>query len=204
MNAFGDIINYISTTLIGIFSLLVLLRFVFQWVKADFFNPIAQGVIKATSPILNPLRRLIPGFAGLDMAALVLVVLLNLISICISELLAGHNILSGGLYIAVCALLKTLASLLNIASFSLIGSIILSFAAPMSSNPVAILINQVATPLSAPFRKILPDLGPIDISPIFVFLSIGVIIKLLASIGMQFNIGIGSIWLFVIVGLPIY
>lgn len=202
MNAAADIINYISTTLIGVYSLLVLLRFVFQWAKADFFNPVSQGIVKATTPVLNPFRRLIPGFAGLDIAALVLVLLLNLISVIITILLAGSNPLAIPLSIAVCAVLKTLASLINIASFSLIAGIILSFAAPMSNNPLAILINQISAPLSAPFRKILPDLGPIDISPIFVFLALGVLIKLLAIIGMQFGIGVGNVWLFVIVGLP--
>jgi YggT family protein len=68
---------------------------------------------------------------------------------------------------------------------------------------MAILINQISAPLSAPFRKLMPDLGSIDISPIFVFLAIGVFIKLLAVLGAQFGIGVGSVWLFVVVGLPV-
>jgi YggT family protein len=203
MNAFADIINYISTTLIGVYSLLVLLRFVFQWAKVDFFNPISQGIVKATSAPLKPLRRLIPGFAGLDIAALVLALSLHFISIVITALLAGASLGDFGFSLAICAILKTLASLINIASFSLIGSIILSFVAPMSNNPMAILINQISAPLSAPFRKLMPDLGSIDISPIFVFLAIGVFIKLLAVLGAQFGIGVGSVWLFVVVGLPV-
>ncbi|MCK5880431.1 MAG: YggT family protein [Sinobacterium sp.] len=199
MNAFADIVNYISTTVIGVYSLLIVLRFVFQWAKADFFNPISQGIVKATSPALMPFRKIIPGFAGLDIAALVLALLLNLVSLIITTLLSGANLLDASLVIFIAALLKTLATLINIASFSLIGGIILSFAAPMSSNPMALLINQVSATLSAPFRKILPDLGPIDISPIFVFLAIGVLTKLLALIGMQFGIMVGSVWLFVIV-----
>lgn len=202
MNALADIINYVSTTLIGLYSLLVLLRFVFQWAKADFFNPVSQAIVKVTTPPLKPLRRLIPGFAGLDISALVLVLLLNMVSVLITAALSGANLIDSGTYLFICAILKVFASLINIASFSLIAGIILSFTAPMSQNPMVILINQISRPLSEPFRKILPDLGPIDISPIFVFLAIGVLIKLLAIIGMQFGIGVGSIWLFVVVGPP--
>ena len=91
MSELADIVNYVVSSLIGVFSLLVLLRFVFQLVKADFFNPISQGSVKITSPALKPLRRVIPGLAGLDIAALVLVIALNMLSIVITLLLAGQN-----------------------------------------------------------------------------------------------------------------
>jgi len=199
MNAFADIINYVVTSLIGVYATLVLLRFVFQWVKADFYNPISQGIVKATTPALKPFRRIIPGFAGFDVAALVLVILLNIISLITTVLLAGKGFIDYLPIIAIISVLKVLASLINIASFCLIGSIILSFVAPMSMHPMAILINQIAGPIMAPFRKILPDLGTIDISPIFAFLAIGVITKLLAVIAAQFGVPVGNVWLFVFI-----
>ena len=67
---------YIAQTVIGIYMIAVLLRFLLQLVRADFYNPVSQFVVKATSPVLNPLRRIIPGFGGVDIASLVLVVIL--------------------------------------------------------------------------------------------------------------------------------
>ena len=200
MSELADIVNYVVSSLIGVFSLLVLLRFVFQLVKADFFNPISQGIVKITSPALKPLRRVIPGLAGLDIAALVLVIALNMLSIVITLLLAGQNFSSAIMLIAVVSVLKLFAALLNIASFCMLGSIILSFVAPMSQHPAAILLQQVAEPIFAPFRKLLPDMGGIDLSPIFAFLLLGVMTKLLAILAAQFGIPVGTMWLFVFIG----
>ncbi|NRA41916.1 MAG: YggT family protein [Pseudomonadales bacterium] len=201
MSELADIVNYVVSSLIGVFSLLVLLRFVFQLVKADFFNPISQGIVKITSPALKPLRRVIPGLAGLDIAALVLVIALNMLSIVITLLLAGQNFSSAIMLIAVVSVLKLFAALLNIASFCMLGSIILSFVAPMSQHPAAILLQQVAEPIFAPFRKLLPDMGGIDLSPIFAFLLLGVMTKLLAILAAQFGIPVGTMWLFVFIGV---
>ncbi len=204
MNALAELINYISTTLVGVYTLLILLRFVFQWAKADFFNPISQGIVTATTPTLKPFRRFIPGFAGLDVAALALALLFNFFGVVLTAFLAGigAHIISALPALFACALLKVMATLINIASFCLIVGIILSFVAPMSNNPAAILVQQVSGFISSPFRKIMPDLGPIDISPIFVFLAIGVFIRLLSIIGAQFDVSVSSVWLFAIVGFP--
>ncbi len=201
MNAAADIVNYITSTLIGVFSLLVLLRFVFQWVKADFYNPISQGLVKATAPILKPFRRVIPGFAGLDIAALVVVILLNMLSIVITVLLSGKSFVAYLPIIAIIGVLKLFASLINIASFCMLSSIILSFAAPMSAHPAAVLINQIAEPLFAPFRKIMPDLGGLDLSPILAFMLVTILSKVLAIVAGQFGIPVGNVWLFVFIGV---
>lgn len=201
MSELADIVNYIVTSLIGVFTLLVLLRFVFQWVKADFYNPISQGVVKATTPVLKPFRRIIPGFAGLDIAALVVVILLNMLSIVITILLAGKSFVEYLPFIAIIGALKLIASLINIASFCMLGSIILSFVAPMSSHPAAMLLTQVAEPIFAPFRKLMPDMGGIDLSPIFAFLLLGVLTKVLTIIAGQFGIPVDSIWFFVFIGV---
>ena len=83
----------------------------------------------------------------------------------------------------------------------MLGSIILSFVAPMSQHPAAILLQQVAEPIFAPFRKLLPDMGGIDLSPIFAFLLLGVMTKLLAILAAQFGIPVGTMWLFVFIGV---
>lgn len=92
-----------------------------------------------------------------------------------------------------------MACLLNIASFVVLVHIILSFVAPMSGHPAAVLVNQLAEPLMAPFRKILPDMGGLDFSPILLFLLLGVFIKIFAVIAASFGIPVQQMWMFVFV-----
>jgi YggT family protein len=199
MNTLASIFSDIISTLLGLYATIVLLRFIFQLIKADFYNPISQGIVKMTSPILVPLRRIIPGFWGLDFAALLLVIVIHIITVSINLLLQGNNPFTHLGDIAIYASLKFITGFLNVFTFSLLASIVLSFVAPMSRHPAAILVFQIAEPLMAPFRKIIPPMGGIDISPIFVFLALGAAIKLLAALAAMFGIPVHAMWLFVFV-----
>lgn len=192
MNAIGGILSEIINTLLGLYALIVLLRFVFQLVKADFYNPISQGIVKMTSPVLMPLRRLVPGFWGLDIAALLLIVIIHFIAINISLLLAGINPLDSAGVIVIRSLLKFITGFINVFSFCLLVSIVLSFVAPMSRHPAAILVFQIAEPMMAPFRKIIPPFGGIDISPIFVFMALKIVIMAIRAFGELFAIPVQS------------
>ncbi len=66
---FTDAGTFLIESLFGLYILTIMLRFLFQWLRADFYNPISQFVVKATAPLLRPLRRWIPGVGGIDMAA---------------------------------------------------------------------------------------------------------------------------------------
>ncbi|MBV1928161.1 MAG: YggT family protein, partial [Gammaproteobacteria bacterium] len=70
---------YLVQTFFGFYTILVLLRFLLQLVRADFYNPISQFAIKLTSPILNPMRRVIPGWAGVDVSSLILILALQVV-----------------------------------------------------------------------------------------------------------------------------
>ena len=199
MDAALDIVDYIIKSLLSVLSLLVLLRFILQWVRADFYNPISQGIVRFTSPLLKPLRKIIPGMFGLDMAALMLALLIHIVSLTISVLLKQGNPFEVLHFITAIAALKILASLLNIASFCLLVSIVLSFVAPMSNHPAAMLVNQIAEPLMKPFRKLLPDMGGLDLSPILVFLTIGVLTKIFAIAASSLGIPVGQMWLFIVI-----
>ena len=192
---FSDIIN----TLLGLYATIVLLRFIFQLVKADYYNPISQGIVRLTSPLLVPLRRLIPGLWGIDMAALVLVLAIHLVTVSITLLLNGFNPLGNLGILTVFAVLKLVTGFMNVFTFCLLASIVLSFVAPMSRHPAAILVFQIAEPLMVPFRKIIPPMGGIDISPIFVFLALGVVIKVVAILAGGMGIPVHTAWLFVFV-----
>ena len=172
MSGLAEAFIYIVQTLGSLYLLIVLLRFVLQLVRADFYNPLSQFTVKATQPLLMPLRRIIPGFGGLDLASLILAVLVQLLLMVVIILVAGANPASFGLQLLVWAIIAVTSLLLKIFFFAMIISVILSWVAPGSYNPGAQLVNQICEPLLAPFRKLLPNLGGLDISPIFAFMAL--------------------------------
>ena len=146
--------------------LVVVLRFLLQLVRADFYNPISQFVVKATSPILVPLRRFIPGYGGIDIAYIIQVVIIALIFLVSSQpIMPWANFF-------LWAPVGLLSLLLNIYFWGLIIIVIASWIAPNSYNPALILVNQILEPAIRPIRRIMPDLGGIDLSPIVLFLAI--------------------------------
>ena len=160
---------YVLQTLGSLYLLIVLLRFVLQLVRANFYNPLCQFAVKATQPLLKPLRRVIPSLFGLDMSSLVLAILVQLALMALTLLLT-YGTTGNFLQLLVWALIGVTALFLKIFFFALIIRVILSWVAPGSHNPGAELVNQICEPALAPFRKILPNLGGLDISPILAFM----------------------------------
>ena len=188
MSALAQALVYVIQTLGSLYLLIILLRFILQLVRADFYNPLSQFTVRAT-PLLKPVRRISPGFGGVDLAALVLAVLVQLALMMVVVVLLGASI--GGLFPAllIWALLGVASLFLKVFFFALIVSVILSWVAPQTHNPAAELVNQICEPLLAPFRRILPSLGGLDLSPIFAFIVINlldrfVIGQLAAATGM--------------------
>ena len=175
MSGLIEALIYIIQTLGSLYLLIVLLRFILQLVRADFYNPLSQFIVKATQPLLTPLRRIIPGFAGLDLASLILAILVQLLLMIVTLTLMGINV--GGVIpqLLVWSVIGVTSLFLKVFFFALIISVILSWVAPGSYNPGAQLVSQICEPLLAPFRKLLPNLGGLDISPIFAFIAINLI-----------------------------
>ncbi|MHC8302908.1 MULTISPECIES: YggT family protein [unclassified Pseudomonas] len=160
---------YVLQTLGSLYLLIVLLRFVLQLVRANFYNPLCQFAVKATQPLLKPLRRIIPSMFGLDMSSLVLAILVQLALMALTLLLT-YGTIGNPLQLLIWSLIGVTALFLKIFFFALIISVILSWVAPGSHNPGAELVNQICEPALAPFRKIVPNLGGLDISPILAFM----------------------------------
>lgn len=160
---------YVLQTLGSLYLLIVLLRFVLQLVRANFYNPLCQFIVKATQPLLKPLRRIIPSMLGLDMSSLVLAILVQLALMALTLLLT-YGTTGNPLQLFIWSLIGVTALFLKIFFFALIISVILSWVAPGSHNPGAELVNDICEPALAPFRKIIPNLGGLDISPILAFL----------------------------------
>lgn len=170
----------ILQTLGSLYLIVVLLRFILQLVRADFYNPLSQFVVKATHPLLRPLRRIIPSIGGLDLSSLVLALLVQMLIMALLLLLAYGGIGNPFLLI-VWALVGILGLFLKIFFFALLASVILSWVAPNSYNPGALLVHQLCEPLLSPIRRILPNLGGLDISPIFAFLAIQLVEMLVVN-----------------------
>lgn len=168
---------YILQTLGSLYLLIVLLRFILQLVRADFYNPLSQFVVRATQPLVRPLRRFIPGLAGLDLASLLLAIVVQLLLMALTLLLMGYgaDIMSLAAQLLIWSIIGVTSLFLKVFFFALIVSVILSWVAPGTYNPAAQLVNQLCEPVLAPFRKLIPNLGGLDISPIFAFIALNLI-----------------------------
>lgn len=177
MNTFAsliaDIILFVGSAYIG----LVLLRFLCQLVRADYYNPISKTLVKLTNPLLVPLRKIIPGIGGIDWAALVLAFLLQVLLIFAIKLLMGSLLLSAKIF--PYALIELLDLTLNIYFYGMIVLIIASFVAPNTYNPAISFVSQIIDPVLRPIRKILPPMAGIDFSPMVLMFAIYLIRKYL-------------------------
>jgi len=180
MGAIGNVGVLLVGTLGGLYILAVLLRFLLQIARADFYNPFTQAIVKVTDPALRLFRRIIPGYRGLDFAALVLAFLAECIATTLLITLHGFSFPGLGLIVTWSAV-GLLSFIINIYFWALIISIVASFIAPFSNHPALVLVRQLTEPIMAPFRRILPSMGGLDLSPIFVFLALQVIRAVLIS-----------------------
>jgi len=171
----NDAAVFVINTLGSLYLLIVLMRFILQLVRANFYNPLCQFVVKATQPLLKPLRRIIPSMFGLDMSSLVLALIVQMLLIAVILFLKGFMV--DWLFLVPWSLIAIFSLFLNILFYAMIISVILSWVAPGSHNPGAELVAQITEPVLAPFRRIIPNLGGLDISPIFAF----IVIQLLQS-----------------------
>jgi len=171
---------FLITTVFNLYLMLILLRFFLQWVHADFYNPFAQFITRTTNPILVPLRRVIPGFAGLDMAAVVLVVCLNMLKLFLVHVIAVHT-MPHAIGILIWTGGDLLSQILSLFFFAILLQILISFVNQGQANPLARILNQLNEPLIAPIRKIIPVIAGIDISPVPVMLVLQLLTILIAE-----------------------
>ncbi len=183
MGPLVEIGSLVIQTLGSLYLLVVMLRFLFQLVRADFYNPLSQFVVKATNPLLIPLRRLIPGVYGIDIASLLLALIVQYVAIQLTAFVFGYGIINP-LNVTLWGLVGLLSLTANIFFWGLLIMVIASWVAPQSYNPALLLVRQLVEPVCTPFRRLIPPMGGLDISIIFAFLALNVVqilIKYLAG-----------------------
>ena len=169
--------SYLVGTIIDLYVAAVLLRLLLQWVRADFYNPICQFLVKVTNPVLVPLRRVIPSIGRLDTASVVLMVLLEFVSVWIISQIGST--VAGLDQILLFSLFKLVATLLWTWFFLIIAMVILSWFGGRIQHPIVPLIFQLTEPVMRPFRKIIPPIAGIDLSPLFALIAIRFLLLLL-------------------------
>jgi YggT family protein len=174
MSAINEILAYLVQTALSLYLLVMLLRFLFHFARADFYNPISQFVVRSTNPLVRPARRLIPAFGRFDGAALVLALVLQALGIILLLLINGAGLVGPTLIVAW-SVIGVLGLLVNIYFFALLAMIIISWVAPASRHPALLLLFQITEPVMAPVRRLLPPMGGLDFSPILVFILINVL-----------------------------
>ncbi|HEY8519586.1 MAG TPA: YggT family protein [Gammaproteobacteria bacterium] len=159
---------FIVRTLSDLYLLTFLLRFIFQWVRADYYNPFAQFVVKVTNPLVVPARRLLPSVGGVDMPTLVVLVLLEALVTALLIALAGWSVP------APTFLWFTLLRLIHLTlwfyTVAILVYVVLSWVGQASYSPLARLLDQIVEPVLRPARRLLPPIGGLDLSPLLVMI----------------------------------
>lgn len=173
-----DAIRYIISALLWLVFFAFLLRVILQFVRADFRNPISQAVLKVTNPLVLPLRRVIPPLGKVDLASVLALLLVELGALCIELWITGVG-------------LPPVPQLLRVMAFDLARKVIqfyfvaliiyavLSWVAPGTYSPASSLLDRICEPLVNPVRRLIPPIGGLDLSVVFVMIILGALLRLL-------------------------
>ncbi len=175
-NYFTNPLVFLIQVIFELYLLVVMLRFLLQLFRADFYNPVSQFIVKATGPVLKPLRKVIPGFGGIDFSSLVLAWIIKSVELFLILLISGKGVMLA--YPILQAIPGLLELVLNIFLFSILIIVILSWVSPGGYNPAIGLLQSLTEPVMRPVRRMLPPMGGLDLSPMAVMIAL-VLLKML-------------------------
>jgi len=169
--------SYLVSTLISLYVTAVMLRLLLQWVRADFYNPVCQFLVKVTNPVLVPLRRVIPSIGKLDTASVILMLVLEVISVWSLSLMSPLEWAPAQIFLF--AVISLVAMLLWTYFILIIATVILSWVGQKFRHPIIPLVYQLTEPVLRPFRKIIPPISGIDLSPLLALIIIRFLLLLI-------------------------
>ena len=167
---FSSLGVFLIDTLVSLYVFALMLRFLLQWVEADFYNPISQFLVKLTHPPLRYLRRFIPSVRRIDTASLALMLTVQMLADYLVFTLQQISVSPTSL--VVVALGQLLELLYNIVFYSILISVVLSWVAPRGYNPAVKLLHDLTDPLLGFFRRFLPPMGGVDLSPLLALIAL--------------------------------
>lgn len=158
-------IVFIINAITSLYLLVLLLRFWMPWLRADFRNPLAQGILRFTSPVVIPVRRIVPSFGRLDTATVLVAFIIQYLTVLLLLLIIGQT--ADVAAIALTAAVKLAVLSINLFVYAIFIRIILSWVSQGQYNPATAIITTLTEPVLRPFRRLIPAVGGFDISPIF-------------------------------------
>jgi len=179
--------NYISQAAIflvqlffDIFILAFLLRYLLTKLRINSYNPLSEVIIRVTNPVLKPLRRMIPGYYGIDWSSIIALLLIQSLEIIITQLIIRGDVIAiNALFILTMA--NLLKMILYIYMFTIIIQVIISWINPGAYNPIVTIMSQLTDPILRPVRRIASFGGGLDFSPLIVLVIIQLLMILIIS-----------------------
>ncbi len=175
---FVQVAIFLLDNVVAFFVILLLARFHFQWLRVGFRNPAGEFILATTSWIVMPVRRVIPGLAGLDLPTLLAAWLLQGLGLWIHTALVGAE--PSVLSIAAVALVELLRFSLYILIFAVFIQAILSWVNP--DAPVAPVFNAVTRPFLRPLRRFIPPVGRVDLTPLVLLMILWVMLIMIGGL----------------------
>lgn len=157
--------DFLITTIFDLYTFILILRFILQYLRVNYYNPFTQFVVKATGSLVVPVRRFIPGWRGIDFATLLVILSVTLLKLTLVTLIRYKTapFLPGLLIWSIGDILKLTV---NIYFFSMLIQVLASWVPSLSHSPMLEIIQQLTWPIIKPFKKIIPPIGGMDITPI--------------------------------------
>lgn len=186
MDTMIEIVLFLIRVFGSLYLSVILLRFLLQTARADFYNPISQLLVKLTNPILIPLRRIIPGLFGVDIASIILAILFHWLVMQVMVFVAGGGLIAPH-YMLGWSIIGITLNIINLYFFAGIVVFITSFIAPYSTHPALMLVRQLLEPLLAPVRRFIPPAGGLDFSLFFVGIFLVIMRMIVQGIGSNIN-----------------
>jgi len=169
---------FIIKTLLDLYLITYLLRFLLQWSRADFHNPLSQFMLRITDPVVRPLRRIVPGWRSHDLSPLVALLLLQLLVTAALLLMATGTIASAGMLLYY-AVLRIIVGVVRLYFFAILAHVILSWVSPGHWNPLISVLHSLTQPVLRPIRRFIPPIGGVDLSPLFVLIGLQAVLIML-------------------------
>jgi len=159
-----DSLFFLIRVLSHLYLLLFLLRFIMQWIRADFYNPLAQFIVRATNPLVVPARRFIPASSGIDLPTLVLLVLLEVLATWLLLYVASAP--ATLIQLAGFVLLRLVSLTLSLYTWTILVYVILGWIGPGGYHPLTMILAELNEPVLRPIRRLLPPISGLDLSPL--------------------------------------
>lgn len=166
----SESLTFILTFALRCGALILLLRFVLQAVRANFYNPFSETVVRITDPLLKPLRLILRSYRNLDFASFAAAWLVHLLAAIVYVL--ANDLPMHFVFLLNDALRATLNLIVNIFLVAIVVSIVMSWLAPGIYSPATTIAREIAEPVLAPARRVLPPLGGLDLSPMVTLLAL--------------------------------